>query len=150
MLSIATLLITVLTAAPALEERAVREADLNNVLGISVGSAASDVRGRLSPLGTVESRVTQDGGTKEVWRFKETGFAWIALKTSADGRVIWITGHRRPGDEIPFDELSRDRPSTDTGAIAIWYVSGKSGGVRVTARGQERRARVITYFAEKP
>jgi hypothetical protein len=79
---------------------------------------------------------------------QQTGFAWIAMRIGADGRVQWITAHRRPGAEIPFDRLARESAASDTGSVAIWYVSDGAGTVRVTARGRGRRAQVITLFAE--
>lgn len=147
-MSIVAFAIAVLSAALSLQEPAPREAGVEGILGIRVGMPLTDARARLAPLATMDARATHDGGTKEVWRFGKTGFAWIALRSTADGRVMWITGRRRPGEEIPFEELARARPSTDTGAIAIWYVTGGDGTVRVTARGRERRAQVITLIAD--
>jgi hypothetical protein len=146
----AAILAVFLGVAAALEGRALREADVHSILGITVGMPLAEVRTRLGTIATVESRATREGGTKEVWRLGRTGFEWIALKTNGDGRVVWLTARRREGAEIPFDDFSAERPSTDTGSVAIWYVSGKSGGIRVTARGRNRRAQVITQIAENP
>ncbi len=147
MLNLAALVMGLLSAV-SVPPAAIAEADVNGILGVSVGMRVSDARARLSALGATDGRATRDGGTKEVWRLERTGFAWIALRAGADGRIVWITGRRRPGAEIRFEDLSRERPSTDTGSVAIWYAPGTSGGVRVTARGGQRRAQDITHIAD--
>ena len=150
MFTIVLLLLTASTPASAPRGRPLPEATLQGILGVNVGMAVADVRHRLAPLGVVDSRPTRDGGTKEVWRFKDTGFSWVAIRSAADGHVIWLTGYRRDGEEIPFDQLTSIRPNTDTDSIAIWHVEGANGQtVRVTARGRHRRAQVLTLMAEK-
>lgn len=122
------------TAAP--------DATLTSILGIEIGTASAQVHRLLAPLGVRDAR-EDEGSTKEVWRLTETGFAWIALKMDADGRVVWITGHRRKGQEIPFDTFVK-KPDVDAGTIAIWHVNGTHSAQRMTLRGAGRRAQVIT------
>ena len=118
------------------------------LLGVRVGSAAADVQKKLAPLGTGESRRTRDGGSKHVWTLTGTPFASLALKLDAAGRVVWVTGFVRPGQEIPFRELGdlrRARAASD--ASVVWHVSRADGGYRLIARGRERRAQTVSLLA---
>ena len=149
MLSLALFLVAVMAAQPGSRERA-QEATLDGILGVSVGMTAGEARSRLALLGSGDSRRTRDGGLKEVWRLDGSGFAWIAFKADADGRLVWVTGHRRPGHDMAFDRLASRVPDTRTDSIAIWHVEGAGGQhVRVTARGRHQRAQVLTLMLDE-
>ena len=78
------------------------EVTANAILGIEIGMPIERVREIVADFGTPDSRPTRDGGTKEVWRLTRTGFAWLAMKANRDGRLVWLTGHRRSGQEVPL------------------------------------------------
>lgn len=121
---------------------------VNAILGVEVGMTLADARDRLRPLGRSEAREVR-AGMKQVWKLDGTGFEWIALRSDAEGRVVWITGHRRPGQELPFDAIgTAARTATDD--TAIWNVDGTYSGLRLTLRGAKRRAQVVTLVAVKP
>ncbi len=118
------------------------------ILGVEVGMSLSDARDRLRPLGRSDAREVTTG-MKQVWKLDQTGFEWIALRSDADGRVVWITGHRRSGHELPFDAIGTP-PRTQTDSMAIWHVDGRFAAERLTLRGSGRRAQVVTLAAVKP
>lgn len=86
---------------------------------------------------------------KQVWKLDNTGFEWVALRSDADGRVIWITGHRRGGQELPFESIT-PAPRTASDSTAVWHVERTYGGQRLTLRGTKRRAQVVTLMAVIP
>jgi hypothetical protein len=118
------------------------------ILGVEVGMTLADARDRLRPLGRSEAREVT-AGMKQVWKLDRTGFEWVALRSDAEGRVVWITGHRRAGQELPFDAIGL-APRTATEDTAIWNVEGTFSGQRLTLRGAKRRAQVVTLVAVKP
>jgi len=124
------------------------ELTVSDVLGIEMGMPIERARELLTVHGRRESRPTRDGGTKEVWRLERTGFDWIAMKAGADGRLVWLTGHRRPGYEVAFDSVE-GVPRLATDSIAIWHATGRYAPQRLTLRGRHRRAEVVT-LAEVP
>jgi hypothetical protein len=123
------------------------EATVEAILGIQIGTPLADARKTLAPLGRSDTRESA-ASTKEVWHLDGTGFEWIALKADAKGRVVWITGHRRAGREIPFDAIGL-APGVATDSIAIWHVNGEFQSERLTLRGANRRAQVVTLLEVK-
>ena len=118
------------------------------ILGVRVGSVAADVQAKLSPRGTGESRPTRDGGNKQVWSLNGTPFSSVALKVNAAGRVVWVTGFVRPGQEIPFKELGDlARASSASASRVVWDVPTADGGYRLIARGSGRRAQTISLLS---
>jgi hypothetical protein len=120
------------------------DATVDAILGIQIGTPLADARRILAPLGRSDTRESP-ASVKEVWRLEGTGFDWIALRANAKGQVVWITGHRRPGREIPFDAIGT-APGVATESIAIWHVNGAHRSERLTLRGANRRAQVVTLL----
>ena len=117
------------------------------ILGVRVGSVAADVQAKLSPRGTGESRPTRDGGNKQVWSLNGTPFSSLALKVNAAGRVVWVTGFVRPGQEIPFKELGDlVRANAASATRVVWDVP-TAGGYRLIARGSGGRARTVSLLS---
>lgn len=71
------------------------------------------------------------GGVKEVWRFDSGGYEWIAFRTDSDGRLVWLTGRRRAGQEIAFEAIDAT-PGVVTDTIGIWHSKGTHTGQRLT------------------
>ena len=139
MTTLAALLLSLALGLPHVED---------SLLGVRVGSAAADVRTKLTPHGKNESRPTRDGGSKQVWTLTGTRFSSLALKLDAQGRVVWVTGFVRTGEEVPFadlGDLTRARAASDAGVV--WHVARANGGYRLIARGRERRAQTISLLA---
>jgi hypothetical protein len=129
---------------------AAREAEVTStaILGVEVGMTLADARDRLQPFGRSDARRVT-AGIKQVWKLDTTGFEWIALRTDADGRVVWITGHRRGGQELPFESIA-PAPLTANDSTAVWHVEGTYRGQRLTLSGAKRRAQVVTLMAVTP
>jgi hypothetical protein len=133
---LAALLIVFASAGPA------PDVSPGAILGIEAGMPAEDARRILAPLGRSESRALS-AGTKEVWKFETGGYEWIAFRSDARGRIVWLTGRRRAGQEISFDALPA-APAVATDSIAIFHSKGTYGGQRLTLRGARRAALVVT------
>jgi hypothetical protein len=128
---------------------------LDSILGIRVGSTLADARARLAPLAVQqvgqpeedEKEEREEGRTK-AWTLKSSEYKSVALKVNDADRVVWITGFVRPGKEIPFSRLG-DLSIADraTDSQAIWNVRTPSGGYRLVARGQNRKARVVSLLS---
>lgn len=142
------LMLTLAVAVPGAEvQTSPPEFTMTALFGIEIGTSGDDAARSLSPLGTRDAR-EEAGRTHEVWRLEGTGFAWIALRLDAERRVVWITGHRRPGHEIPFERFS-GKPAVKTDGIAIWHVAGSHGVQRLTLRGSGGRAQVLTFVGNQ-
>lgn len=117
---------------------------LDSVLGIGIGTTIEEAHAKLKDLGTVGGRATRDGGRKEAWTLKKTEFTSIAYKTDARGRIQWVTGFVREGQEIPFERLGDPgRAAAVAETEAAWNVETETGGFRLVAKGPGRKARVI-------
>ncbi len=124
------------------------EVTTHAILGIEIGMPIERVREIVADFGTPDSRPTRDGGTKEVWRLTRTGFAWLAMKANRDGRLVWLTGHRRSGQEVPFDAVGAP-PSLATHDTGVWNSQAQSGPLQLTLRGRNRAALVVTLSEVK-
>jgi hypothetical protein len=127
-----------------------RDAEVTStaILGIEVGMTLAAASDRLQPLGRSDARRVT-AGMKQVWKLDTTGFEWIALRTDADDRVVWITGHRRSGQELPFESIT-SAPRSASDSKAVWHVEGTYRGQRLTLSGAKRRAQVVTLMAVTP
>jgi hypothetical protein len=143
-----TTLTTLLLATPASQPSAA-EVTTSAVLGIELGMTIDEARTILARHGSQDSRPTREGGTKEVWRLSRTGFDWIAIKANANGRLVWITGHRRTGKALPFDVVGAP-PDVSTTDTAVWHRPGRFAPQKLTLRGRERRAEVVTLTENVP
>jgi hypothetical protein len=120
----------------------------NAILGVRIGSSAAEVKTLLGAHGTGEGRPTRDGGSKDVWTLKDTSFSSVAVRLNAAGRVVWVSGFVRPGQEIPFTELGDvARASTGSSSRVVWDVPTAEGGYRLIARGSDRRAQTISLLS---
>jgi hypothetical protein len=128
---------------------------LDSILGIRVGSTLADARARLEPLAVQqvgqpeeEEKEEREEGRTKAWTLKSSDYRSVALNVNDADRVVWITGFVRPGKEIPFSRLG-DLSIADraTDSQAIWNVPTPSGGYRLVARGQNRRARVVSLLS---
>jgi hypothetical protein len=141
------LTVTILTSLPATPGTVPPpEVTASSLLGVEVGMAVAEARVMLGTLGTAESRPTREGGVKEVWRLTRTGFAWVAFKADSHGRIVWLTGQRRPGHEVPFDAVGAV-PRMTTDDTAVWTSTGRFAPQRLTLRGRHRVAQVLTLSA---
>lgn len=142
------------TSLPGLEGAGNRHRVRDSILGIRVGSSLADARTRLAALAVrqesepeeSEERERGEGRTK-AWMLKGTEYRSIALNANDADRIVWITGFVRPGREIPFSKLGDLSAARANDSIAIWNVATPEGSYRLVARGQRRRARVISLLS---
>ena len=141
MILVTTIVLTMLAGveAPRVEDA---------ILGVRIGSVSGDVQVKLGARGTVDTRPTREGGAKQVWTLTGTPFSSLALKTDAAGRVVWVSGFVRPGQEIPFKELGDlARASAASASRVVWDVPTAHGGYRLIARGSGRRAQTVSLLS---
>lgn len=116
----------------------------DSILGVKIGSTVKQARTRLTRYGTGGGRDTREGGRKEAWTLDGSPFSSVAFKTDRQGRVLWVTGFLRPGQEIPFLELGTPSRAARLGASqAIWNVALPEGGYRLVAKGHDGKAGVV-------
>jgi len=148
------LLLLLLTSRSGAEAEGKRPRVLDSILGIRIGSPLADARARLDPVAVrqaqepdSEENEGRGEGRKKAWTLKSTEYQSVALKANDADRVVWITGFLRPGKEIQFSRLGDLAIARATDSIAIWNVRTPEGGYRLVARGQKRRARVISLLS---
>jgi hypothetical protein len=121
-----------------------------DILGVRIGSTLAEARARLGTLGTLDGRDTRDGGRKETVTLNGGRYGTVAFRTDASGRVVWVTGFVRPGQEIPFEELGeRKLAARWTESAATWDPPGPTP-YRVLAKGSAGKARVVTLLLVLP
>jgi len=119
-----------------------------SIAGVHVGAAAEEVRARLEPLGTVVGRDARDGGRRDVWTLASGDFASVAVTTNGRGRVVWVTGFLRPGREMPFSAFGDLAMAAGRSDVrAVWESRNAHGTYRLSVRGSDGKARVVTLLA---
>jgi hypothetical protein len=157
------LALLVLTSSVILAQQNQQARVIDSILGVGIGTSLDQARAKLDPLRTHKSRgareegekeaieeqeLKREGGSKEAWVLRATDYTTIALKVDRKGHVVWITGFVRQGKEIPFAKLGNLSSATAvTNTRAVWTVATPSGGYRVIAKGQNRRAHVISILS---
>ena len=149
LVGIFVLLVAAPIAATPAPQPATAEVTTYAVLGIELGMTIEEARSVLSRFGTQDSAPTTEDGPHEVWRLSQTGFDWIAIKANAKGRLVWLTGHRRAGETLPFEGVGA-APHVSTGDTAVWHSSGRFALQKLTLRGRQRRAQVVTLTESVP
>ncbi|MEP6743823.1 MAG: hypothetical protein ABJB61_15105 [bacterium] len=153
------LLVMLAFASPiALGQKAEQARVIDSILGVGIGTSLEEAHAKLDRLRTRKSRESRaereeeneerEGGRKEAWALKATDYSTVALQADREGRVVWITGFVRPGEEIPFaklGDLSSAVAVTDT--RAIWNVVTPGVGYRLVAKGKNRKAGVVTLLS---
>lgn len=145
---IAVALLIAASALTSLSAQAPPVMVTESIAGVHVGAAIEEVRARLEPLGTVVGRDASDGGRRDVWTLESGDFASVAITTNARGRVVWVTGFLRPGREMPFSEFGDlNKAAAKSESRAFWEVRTPRGGYRLSVRGADGKARVVTLLA---
>ena len=138
----------------------------DSILGVGIDSTLDQAHAKLDRLRTRKARSPREdrenreeeareeqeqereGGRKQAWALRATNYATVALQVDRQGRVVWITGFVRPGNEIPFAKLGNLALATvATETRAVWNVPTPGGGYRVIAKGQNGRARIISILS---
>lgn len=116
----------------------------DSILGVKIGTSVEQARALLTRHGAGGGRNTREGGRKEAWTLEDSPFASVAFKTNRQGKVLWLTGFLRLGQEIPFTALGDpSRAVRLNESQAIWNVALPEGGYRLVAKGREGKAGVV-------
>lgn len=85
---------------------------------------------------------------KVIWPLKETDFSSVYVKTDAKGRIEYITGFLREGQEMAFDKIGETKKAPIlTESAVLWdVIRPKRKPMRVRATGTNYKASVITLF----
>jgi hypothetical protein len=138
-------------ALTPLSAQAPPAAAADTILGVRIGMTLDEAQAQLGRLGTRAGRELRDGGHKEAWTLKATDYGSVALRTDARGRVVWITGFRRAGQEAPFSEFGDlSRATLHDRARAVWDIRNERPGYRLMVRGNDGKAQVVTLLAMPP
>lgn len=123
----------------------------DSILGVKIGTRLIDAHEKLERFGTTGSREgdkeeerEEAGERKEAWSLSKTQFSSVALKTNREGKVVWVTGFVRPGQEIPFAKLGELSQAYRANELqVVWNVETLEGSYRLVAKGQKGKARVV-------
>ena len=123
----------------------------DSILGIKIGTRLIDAHEKLERFGQAGSREGEKeddqeeaGERKEAWSLRKTEFSSVALKANREGKVVWITGFVRPGQEIPFAKLGELSQAFRANEFqVVWNVQTPEGSYRLVAKGQKSKARVV-------
>ena len=151
---LAAVLLCLLSIA-AVAQKADSKHNIDSIVGVKIGMSLVDAHEKLERLGSSGSRSEieeeekeEAGERKEAWTLRKTAFSSVALKANRDGKVVWVTGFVRPGQEIPFVKLGNPaRASRANDSIAIWNVETLDGGYRIVAKGNSGKARVVYFLS---
>ena len=147
----------------------------DTILGVRPGMDPDVADAALKPLGTTpgmadedkdkdakgantakpKSGEDEDEGHSELWTLRGTPYAQVVVHAGTDGRLAWLTGFLRPGQEIPFTRFGDSKHALvfrDT--LAVWNVLpvGKSSPppYRLIARGAKGQARSVSLISLAP
>lgn len=123
----------------------------DSILGIKIGTRLVDAHEKLERFGQAGSREEdkeddkeEAGERKEAWSLNRTEFSSVALKANREGKVVWVTGFIRPGQEIPFAKLGDLSQAYRANELqVVWNVETPEGSYRLVAKGQKGKARVV-------
>lgn len=122
-----------------------------SLLGVRVGMTLDEARSLLDAAGTSDMPATPEIGSRGIkiaWMMPEGTFSNVALKADRKGRVVWVTGFVRPGNEVRFTELGElSTAARATDVEMIWNFRTPEGSRRVVAKGQGGKASVITIMS---
>jgi hypothetical protein len=118
---------------------------LNSIYGIRIGTSFEEAKKILDPLGESGGVTTRDGGRRHAWTLRDGDLKSVALRAAKDGKVKWVTGFFRPGQEKPFSSIGDLKQAQHTPHEAIWSVKDPSGPYRIVAKGADGKASVV-YF----
>lgn len=132
---------------PALAQKDVPQPTIDSILGIRIGLGLKDAHENLERYGGTggedEGR-RASGERKEGWNLRTSEYSTIALKANREGKIAWVSGFVRTGQEIPFTKLGDlSRAFKSNATTAIWNVETRDGGYRVVAKGSDGKASVV-------
>ena len=148
------------------------------ILGLRPGMDRDDADAALKPLGTTPGMADEDAkdakdkdakedkdakpkaakaggdeeeGHSELWTLRGTPYAQLVVKADPAGRVTWVTGFVRPGQEIPFARFGDAKTAlVFRDGLAVWNVLRPGAPYRLIARGAKGRARSVSLISLAP
>jgi hypothetical protein len=130
-----------------------------SILGLKLDSTLKQAHQKLDPLSDPAKpalEAAQEGEHDEderkvLWNLTKSDFKSVLVKTDDKERIVSIAGILRPGKEIPFDQIGETKkaPILNDRSVAWDVVRPKQPLIRVVARGEKRKASLITIFVVK-
>ena len=125
------------------------EAAFDSIHGIRIGTTFEEAQKLLDPLGESGGVKTRDGGRRHAWTLREGELQSIALRATKEGKVKWVTGFYRSGQERPFESIGSLDKAQFTPQEAIWNVVTDTGAYRIVAKGANKKASVVYFLKLK-
>ena len=130
-----------------------------DILGLEPDASLEAAHTKLDPLTDPAQRPEQeadDTGRSEaeqkvLWKLAKSDFNSVFVKADDKGRVTYILGLIRAGNEIPFDKIGQvEKAPIRTDRVVAWDVVRPNRPlIRVVARGSGGKANSITIFIVK-
>ena len=97
----------------------------------------------------------EDEGHSELWTLRGTPYTQVVVHAGTDGRLAWLTGFLRPGQEMPFARFGDPKRALvfrDT--LAVWNVLPLAKTTvppyRLIVRGAKGQARSVSLISLAP
>ncbi len=132
------------------------------ILGVEVGTSLASAHERLDKLSAPasppkeEAEEGEKGGRSEgkrkiLWRFSETDYSALFVKSDEKQEITSITALLRPGNELPFEKIGEpEKAPIRTKSEIAWDVLRENRPlIRVIAAGAEGKAKRISIFLVK-
>ena len=131
-----TLALSVSLAAAAVAAARLPRSEL---LGLRLGMNDLEVRRRLERIGRLSELQPDAGGRKQIWTLRDSRYATLNLRLTANHDLQWCTAYARPR-RIRYSQIGDTTAARRAGRhIWIWAVPASAAGVayQVTARGTD-------------
>ncbi|HEX4668094.1 MAG TPA: hypothetical protein VH207_16000 [Chthoniobacterales bacterium] len=129
------------------------------ILGLEPDATLEEAHEKLDPLANrsqpaieaKEGAEHEEDQRKVLWELAKSDFKSVLVKTDEKERIIYIAGFLRPGKEVPFDKIgeTKNAPILNNRMVAWDVVRPDQPLIRVVARGEKRKASLITIFVVK-
>jgi hypothetical protein len=130
-----------------------------SILGLELDTTLAAAHEKLDPLGNpsrpaieaTEGAEHEEDERKVLWELAKSDFKSVLVKTDEKDRIIYIAGFLRPGKEVPFDKIGETKraPILNDRFVAWDVVRPNKPLIRVAARGENRKAGLISIFVVK-
>jgi hypothetical protein len=127
-----------------------------NILGLEPGATLAEAHEKLDSLGKPVTAAKESAGHEEderkvLWEVAKSDFKSVLVKLDEQERIIYIAGFVRAGKEVPFDQIGETKkaPISNDRLVAWDVVRPGQPLIRVVARGEKRKASLITIFVVK-
>lgn len=127
-----------------------------SILGLELGATLEEAHEKLDSLGKPAIEAKESAGEEEderkvLWELAKSDFKSVLVKLDEKERIVYIAGFLRAGKEVPFDQIGETKkaPISNDRLVAWDFVRPAQPLIRVVARGEKRKASLITIFVVK-